>query len=350
MAEADGIERSLDGELALYVRALDGADSNAAVDVVTSLLDDGVDALVVMVRIVAAAQRLIGERWQRGEWSVAREHAATGVSMAATGAIGAFVRSIPLTGGKVVIGCAEREWHALPAMVVNYGLRARGWDVTYLGAATSPTRLAAVLQEVGPDATAVSCSVLSSLPSGRGFIEASTGAGIPVVAGGSAFGSDDVRAMALGATAWASTAFDAIEVIPTLPAVVAPAPSLPAEPLAEQRTMELNHHLLATTLRERWERDHCVAECAPHDAEDVEVVVENVVEQVLHALQVALVTGDDRVIDETIGWTAELLRTRGFPSRLLSGLGGLLLRELHEYPLAAGLVEAHWRVPEPLVP
>ncbi|OZM70115.1 twin-arginine translocation pathway signal protein [Amycolatopsis antarctica] len=341
-------ERSFAGELAEFEVALAGPDTVRAITVVERLLADGVDPVLIMEEIVSAAQRRIGERWQRGEWSVAQEHAATGVSMAATEAVGRFAASVPVTEGRIVLGCAEREWHALPAMVVSHGLRSRGWDVTYLGAATPPARLSTYLQEIGPDAAAVSCSVLRALPSSRNFVEASTSAGIPVVAGGSAFGVDDTRAMALGATAWASTAFAAIEVIPALPSVVPPARPLPAEPLAEQRTLELNHDWLATTLRERWRvADWPRSDLRP-DPDDLDTVVRDAVDQVLYALQGALVTGDHRIVGDTAWWIAELLRGRGLPDGPLAGLGELLAAELHEYPLAAALIRGHWRIPEPM--
>ena len=93
-----------------------------------------------------------------------------------------------------MIACAEREWHAVPAMIVAGALRAEGWQITLLGASTPTARLSRYLQDLGPDVTAVSCSVAAGLPNARGFIEASTTAGIPVLAGGAAFGPDDRRA------------------------------------------------------------------------------------------------------------------------------------------------------------
>lgn len=302
------------------------------------LLDAGVGVLPVLVEIIAPAQRRVGERWQRGEWSVAREHAATGVSMAAAEAVGRHARRAPVSRGKVVLACAEREWHALPALVVAHGLRADGWEVTFLGAATPPGRLGAYLQETGPDAAAVSCSVLRALPSTRNFIEAGTECGIPVVAGGSAFGQDDLRARALGATAWAGGAREAIAVVASLPSVVAPAPALPAGPLAEQRALDLHHTRLVAEILGR-------APAAVGDAAEPAVVLHDAVEQMLFAVQAALLTGDTRILSETFRWVSVLLDTRAGAGSQIGELAGSLARSVREFPLAARLVREHWAVP-----
>jgi methanogenic corrinoid protein MtbC1 len=311
--------------LPVFEQALADGDAGAAVAIVEDLLAAGVPATAVLLEVVGEAQRRIGERWQRGEWSVAQEHTATGVSMAAVEAVARHTRALPATRGRIVLGCAEREWHALPAMVVGTVLRERGWEVTFLGASTPADRLSSFLQDVGPDATAVSCSIVGALPSTRQFIEASTGAGIPVVAGGAAFGADDRRARALGATAWAPRLPHAVDVFDTLPAVVPPAPPLPAERLAEQRALELVHRRLADEVAARW-----AVACA--ESRDC-------VEQALWALQGALLTGDGRLVAETAEWVTALLAARGVAG---AELGSELTAVLRDFPLAVGLLHAHW--------
>ncbi len=108
-------------------------------------------------------------------------------------------------------------------MIIGCALRANGWDTTVLGAATSPMRLSQHLADSGPDAVAISCSVLGALPTTRRFIEAATAAGVPTLVGGPAFGYDNVRAHALGATAWASDAYAAVLTMEALP-TIAPLP------------------------------------------------------------------------------------------------------------------------------
>ncbi len=323
--------------------ALAGVDTDAAVTVVEGLLADGVPAIDVLVDLIAAAQRSVGMRWQRGEWSVAQEHAATAVSISATEAVARWARRTPVRHGRVVVACAEREWHALPATLISTALRASGWETTLLGASTPPVRLSQYLHDLGPDATAVSCSVLGALPTTRRFIEASTVAGIPIVVGGSAFGPDAQRAIALGATAWAPGAREAVDVVATLPTVVPAAAPLPAAVAAEQAALELAHHRLVGVLRERWSLAAQVVTTEQAPLDGVHAVARDVVNHALHSVSAALLTGDDRPLAETAAWVTDLLVARGADPALVTELGELLAQGLRDFPLAANLVESHWR-------
>ncbi|WP_285504427.1 cobalamin-dependent protein [Actinokineospora sp. NBRC 105648] len=328
--------------VARYDGALASVDVDTAVAVVERLLDDGADPVSVLVEVIAAAQRTVGERWQRGEWTVAEEHAATAVSVSATEAVARYVRRTPATRGRVVVACAEREWHALPAMIIGTALRADGWDTTLLGASTPPVRLSQYLHDLGPDATAVSCSVLGALATTRRFIEASTAAGIPVVVGGSAFGRDGLRARALGATAWAPSAREASGIVAGLPTVVPSVPPLSGAAPAEQAAMELAHHRLVGELREHWSLAAQIVTTAQSPLDSVQVIARDVVNQAVHAVWAALLTGDPRTLTETSAWVEELLRARGVDVGLVAELGSLMARSLHEFPLARDLVEHHW--------
>ncbi|RLK62171.1 cobalamin B12-binding domain-containing protein [Actinokineospora cianjurensis] len=338
------LDSVLDG-LARFDGALASVDVDAAIDVVEDLVAGGVDPITVLVDVIASAQRTVGERWQRGEWSVAEEHAATAVSVSATEAVARWVRRTPATRGRVVVACAEREWHALPAMIVGTALRAEGWDITLLGASTPPARLSQYLHDLGPDATAVSCSVLGALPTTRRFIEASTDAGIPVVVGGSAFGGDDRRAVALGATAWASGAREAVAAVRSLPTVVAAATPLSSPAAAEQSTLELNHRRLVTGLREGWSLAAQIVTTETLPLDSLHAVAADVVNQAFHAVSAALLTGDPRTISGTAAWVADLLAARAVDPSLVGELGRLLTKDLRDYPIARSLVQHHWTDP-----
>ncbi|PPK67515.1 cobalamin-dependent protein [Actinokineospora auranticolor] len=342
MAEQSDQSDAVLDALGRFDGALASVDVDAAVAAVEGLLDDGVDPATVLVDVISSAQRIVGDRWQRGEWTVAEEHAATAVAVSATEAVARYARRVPATRGRVVVACAEREWHALPAMIVGTALRGAGWEVTLLGASTPPLRLSQYLQDLGPDATAVSCSVLGALPTTRRFIEASTSAGIPVVVGGSAFGVDGRRATALGATAWAASARDAVAVVAELPTVVPEAAPLPGPAVGEQAALELIHHRLFTGLRERWALAAQVVTTEQLPLDSVAAVAVDVVNQALHAVWSALLTGDPTTLSETAAWTAALLFARGVEPGLVDELGRLLAADLRDFPLARDLVDRHW--------
>ena len=157
-----------------YEEALAEGDRSKIVRLVEGLLADGMAPLDILTGVVASAQRNVGHKWQRGEWTVAQEHAATAMAMAATVAVTQAIAQTPITRGHVIVTCAEREWHWLPAAIIGCVLRADGWHTTPLGPATSPLRLSQYVQDLGPDAVAISCSVLGAVATTRRFIEAST--------------------------------------------------------------------------------------------------------------------------------------------------------------------------------
>ena len=329
--------------LEAYDAALASGDTETVTSIVDGLLRDGQEPVSVLTDVVAAAQREIGRRWQRGEFTVAQEHAATATAVAATRVVSNHIRQVPLTRGRVLVACAEREWHALPAMMIECALRAHGWDTTLLGASTNPLRLNQYLNDLGPDAVAVSCSVLGSLPTCRRFIEATTASGTPILVGGPAFGVDDVRAVALGATAWASDAHGAIVAMDGLPAVVSPAAPLPGERTAEQAALESDHRRLVARLRERWS---LVAAATTPDADCLNSVVDDVLHQTLHAVEAALLTGDHRVLPETAWWVDDLLGTRGADPRMMVELVEILTAAMRDYPVAASMLATHFVVPD----
>jgi len=116
------------GPLQTYDAALSRGDTAGVTALVASMLASGAEPVSVLTDVVAAAQREVGKRWQRGEWSVAEEHAATAMAISATKVVAEHVRHIPVTRGTVIVACAEREWHALPAMIIDCALRAHGWS------------------------------------------------------------------------------------------------------------------------------------------------------------------------------------------------------------------------------
>lgn len=319
-----------------YEAALAADDAGAARALMERLLADGMDPVTILTDVVAASQRTVGARWQRGEWTVAKEHAATAIAVAATQAVTRNVQRTPPTRGRVLVACAEREWHALPAMIINCALRADGWDSILLGAATSPARLNQYLQDHGPEAVAVSCSVLGSLPATRRFIEASTASGVPIVAGGPALGYDDVRARALGATAWAADAHGAVTAIASVPAVVGPAPPLPAAQAAEQADLEHDHRGLVATLRAGWSLTSGPL-AAPQVAEDA-------LHQLLHAVSAVLLTGDSRPVTETAFWIVDLMATRGIGAAVIDDLRTQAVVALADRPLSRDIVATHFTV------
>jgi methanogenic corrinoid protein MtbC1 len=326
--------------LSRYEQALADPDRPAIVALMQDLLADGAEPLDILIDIIASAQHTIGQRWQRGEWSVAQEHAATAMALAATEVVTQRVAMTPVTRGQIIVTCAEREWHWLPAAIIDCALRTDGWQTTPLGPATSPLRFSQYIQDMGPDAVAVSCSVLGALPITRRFIEASTSAGVPVIVGGAAFGRDGLRAKALGATAWAPDARGAVEAAAALPIVVSAVKTLPQDASQEVAALECDHLRLVDQVRRGW-----VVTASPGTDSAVHAVARDAVPPMLHAVAAAVLTADPRTVSESAVWLATLLTSRGVDaSPAIEDLCCVLVTALIDYPLSVDLVRSHFAI------
>jgi DNA-binding transcriptional MerR regulator len=113
--------------------ALDSFDEPRAQAVLDGLLAAAtVDALVAGV--VLPYLRELGERWQRGEASVAQEHfASTVLRGRLLGLARGWGRGL---GPLALLACLPGEQHELGLIAFGLALRSRGWRIAYLGSDT----------------------------------------------------------------------------------------------------------------------------------------------------------------------------------------------------------------------
>lgn len=92
--------------------------------------------------------RELGDRWERGEASVAQEHFA---SIVIRGRLLALARGWDRGNGpRALLACAPGEQHELGLMVFGLALRQHGWSITYLGADTPIDTLSAAAEQLQP--------------------------------------------------------------------------------------------------------------------------------------------------------------------------------------------------------
>jgi DNA-binding transcriptional MerR regulator len=90
----------------------------------------------------------LGERWERGEVSVAQEHFASAVLR---GRLLGLARSWGNgVGPLALLACLPGEQHELGLIVFGLALRARGWRIAYLGADTPLDDVAASARSLSP--------------------------------------------------------------------------------------------------------------------------------------------------------------------------------------------------------
>lgn len=335
------IEPAVSDGIADFADAVAALDTGAGRAVIAGLMESGADPISVIDEVITPSQREVGLRWQGGQWSVAQQHAATEVALAGADEIARRLAPPRRPVGLVVLACAEREWHSLTVRLLGLAMRSAGWQTAVLGAGVSTVRLSRALHELGPDATAISCSVLAGLPTSRRFIEVSAAAGVPTVVGGAAFGPDAARADALGANAWAASARGAVHALAGLPLIAPVVPALARDLQTELIAVQAQQRSLHTELAAHWRP---LGELGPAGPDTPAEVVGDCVDQALAAVLAALLTGDGNVLAETRTWVTDVLRARGDSSAAehADQLGQRLGRYLREYPGSYQALQRGW--------
>ncbi|MET7746679.1 cobalamin B12-binding domain-containing protein [Streptomyces sp. NPDC005385] len=322
-------------------QAARSGDEQAATRAVFGALEDGVSADDVLIDLIAAVQRRVGEEWAANRLTVAQEHAATAINERAIAALShRYAEHGAASRGRVTVACVDGEWHGLPARLLAEVLKLRGWKVDYLGAQVPPAHLITHIHQSGPDVVALSSSIPTRLPTAHATITAIQATGTPVMVGGAAFGRHGQYARLLGADAWAPdarAAADRLEQgsLPRPPAAHQPIDDLPH--LADQeytmvaRTRTRLVRTVMGTLETRFPamRDY-TDDQRERTAEDIAHIVD--------FLATALYISDSELFTDFIVWTAGILTTRNVPARSLIPALAILGEELKDFPRAADLL------------
>jgi MerR family transcriptional regulator, light-induced transcriptional regulator len=168
-------------------RAVDAFDEPGAQAVIDELLAAAtIDAL--LTEVVVPFLRQVGERWERGELSVAQEHFASNVLR---GRLLGLARGWGGgSGRRALLACPPDERHDLGLIAFGLALRARGWRIDFLGSDTPAESLVQAARAVRPDLLVVSSTapeLLEALGSELGALARDH----PVaVAGAGAYGFD----------------------------------------------------------------------------------------------------------------------------------------------------------------
>jgi methanogenic corrinoid protein MtbC1 len=100
--------------------------------------------------------RDVGDRWARGEMTVAEEHFA---SRLLHGRLLGAARGWDEGGGpRALLACPPGEEHDLGLITFGIALRRRGWRITYLGASTPIGAIAELAATLDADAVVLSAT------------------------------------------------------------------------------------------------------------------------------------------------------------------------------------------------
>ncbi|GHH74717.1 cobalamin-binding protein [Streptomyces sulfonofaciens] len=324
--------------------ALRRGDEQAARGIALAALEDGMPAEDVLLDLVAAVQRTVGAEWAANRMTVAQEHAATAINDHVVSAVAAHPAAAGTAGrGRIAVACIDGEWHALPARLLAEVLRLRGWHVDYLGSQVPVPHLVEHLHHTGPDAVALSSSLPVRLPTAHLTVTACQAAGVPVLAGGAAFGADGRFARLLGADAWAPDARTAADLLaqgpprPRPPGAHPPVDDLPAAARREYvRLVPDSPRLVREALDGLQERFPAVRD---HGDRRLQQTAEDLARTV-EFLAAAVYTDDGAVFTGFAEWLADVLAARGAPAGFVPAALDLLGARLTGLPRAAALLRA----------
>jgi MerR family transcriptional regulator, light-induced transcriptional regulator len=147
----------------------------------------------VLAEIVLPYLHDLGDRWERGEASVAQEHFASNLIR---GRLLALARGWERGDGRTaLLACASGEQHDLPLIMFGLALRARGWRIIFLGADTPAGTVMETADQLAPALVVVSAVSAAALHREAPVLEALARAHRLALAGR---GADSALAEALG--------------------------------------------------------------------------------------------------------------------------------------------------------
>jgi DNA-binding transcriptional MerR regulator len=154
-AEADAPPLAPDAARSRLADALEGFDEPAAQAVLDRLLG-AATVEVVLGEVILPYLHELGERWERGEVSVAQEHFASNV---VRGRLLALARGWGRGVGPVaLLACLPGEHHDLGLIAFGLALRSHGWRIAYLGSDTPLDTLERTAEALEPDLVVVSAT------------------------------------------------------------------------------------------------------------------------------------------------------------------------------------------------
>lgn len=155
----------LAGDLAASLDRFDGSSAHRAFDGLLAAFS----VETILRDVVLPYLRHLGERWTRGDASVAQEHFASNLIR---GRLLGLARSWDTgTGPGLVLACPPGERHDLPLIVFGIVASLRGWRVTFLGGDTPFETLADAIASARPTIVVLSVATRETFDGNAAAIE-----------------------------------------------------------------------------------------------------------------------------------------------------------------------------------
>jgi MerR family transcriptional regulator, light-induced transcriptional regulator len=127
-----------------------------AIELANDNVHSAADLTDFYLQVIQPAMYQIGNLWEKGEISVAREHLASAIVTRVMASLYPKYIVIEQTKGQAIVTAAPNEFHEIGPRMVADLLEIDGWDVDYTGANTPPQDLLDLALEKNPFFIAIS--------------------------------------------------------------------------------------------------------------------------------------------------------------------------------------------------
>lgn len=183
--------------------ALIAGDEARAWRLVEASIATAEDPVTIHLELLSPALISIGQRWARGELTIASEHKASAVATRIIARLGSHLTTPGRRRGTVIVGASPGDVHSIPTAMFADLVRSYGASVIDLGgspdiaafieAAKRYDDCAVVVSVTGPGHEEAACEAVAALRSEFGDI--------PIAVGGGAIRSEE-HARSMGSDVW----------------------------------------------------------------------------------------------------------------------------------------------------
>lgn len=319
-----------------YWQAVAAGDRRSALAAVKRLRTEGATTAEILRDHLLVAQHRVGDLWASGEWSVTQEHVATSVNEGLLLWLGSFNAQPRKDGLLVLVACVEDEQHAFASLVVSEILMAHGLRVDHVGGSPDADALLERAVSQRSDAVLLSASLTSSLGRAAGLVKRLRDQGLRVVVGGQAFGDDERRARAIGASAWCAGPEEAVAWLTAIaedPQAARLTGSTATAASEDVAWLESYRAPMVSYVCVGLRRAGHAPAADPGD-------LEGWVDHLVGCLSATLATDDETILLEANDWLARVLAARGHDPALVERVYDLLREPASSRTAVAGLVRS----------
>ena len=143
-----------------FLDALVWGDARLAELIGLEAISAGLDLATLYVDVMTPALYSVGERWQRGEMSIADEHLATSLVDNVMGLVrNAGTQAPRRSRERVLLAAVESEGHVVGLRMLSDLAEGAGFDVRYLGAAVPAHTLEGIVHRHDPSVIGLTMTI-----------------------------------------------------------------------------------------------------------------------------------------------------------------------------------------------